>query len=68
MTRVVAKFRDGSFINLEADGIYQDGGFITAYKRNDAHTTVQHGMVFETVGRFHDESIAAIYVSEKTEK
>ena len=68
MTRVVVKFRDGSFTNLEADGIYQEGGFMVAYKRNDAHTTALHGMVFETVGRFHEDSVGAIYMSEKTEK
>lgn len=68
MTRVVVKFRDGSFTNLEADGIYQEGGFTTAYKRNAPALIAEHGMAFETVGRFHDESVGAIYISEKAEK
>ena len=68
MTRVVVKFRDGSFTNVEADGFYQEGGFMTAYKRNDAHNTVVRGMCFETVGRFHEDTVGAIYVSEKSDK
>lgn len=67
MKRVVVKFRDGNHVNLQADGIYQEGGFMVAYVRNDAQNTVKHGTVWETVGKFHDENVAAIYVSEKAE-
>ena len=68
MTRVEVKFRDGTRTNLDADGFYQEGAFLTVYKRNDPHTTALRGMVFETVGRFHEEYIAAMFMWEKTEK
>ena len=68
MARVVVKFRDDNGISLEADGFYQEGGFLTVYKRNDAHEAVKRGMCYEIVGRFQEQYIASIWVKEETAK
>ena len=64
MTKVVVKFKDGGYANLEADSLIQEDEFITAYKRNDVKKTVEKGMMFEIVGKFNQAGLLAIYLSE----
>lgn len=64
MTKVVVKFKDGGYANLEADSLIQEDDFVTAYKRNGAKEIVERGLVFEIVGKFHQDGLLAIYLSE----
>ena len=55
MTRCVVLFKDSEqFVNLDADAIEENGGFIRIYKNA------------KLVGIFQSDCIMAVYKSEKT--
>lgn len=63
-SRCVAKFKDGNYLNIEADSIVRDGGYVEAWKRVPPDKILEKGAVYETVGVFSEEAFDFIYISE----
>ena len=67
MTRCVVHFKDNTFANLEANVLSQESGFTVAYNCNNARDAVtQSGICGELIGKFRDEDLKSIYLSQKS--
>ena len=51
-------------MNIEADSIVRDGGYVEAWKRVPPDKILEKGAVYETVGVFSEEAFDFIYISE----
>ena len=68
MTRCVVHFKDDTFANLEANVLSQESGFTVAYNCDNARDAVtRSGICGELIGKFRDEDLKSIYLSQKSE-
>ena len=68
MARCVVRFKDGKYVNVQADSIIRDNGTVIAWKRVPVEKILDKNAVFETVGVFSEKDIVCAYISEEKER